>query len=269
MDDSPSAPRRTVRCRPYDPAWPQLYAQLEASLKQALGPNLVEIHHVGSTAVPGLSGKARIDTLAVVRDRYAAIPLIQSIGFQHLGEQFVPGREGFRLRVPFQSNLHLFEQGHPEVDTMLFFRDLLRNEPEVRKRYEEAKAAILENQADVERINPWFSEYTDKKGECVKRLLRENGFQTLRVVRPTNPLEWQEASTLLGLADLQAHSQSPQLAPVDCLLLLEGVDIVGAAVVPTDRTLLPRIIVSPSNACKLQLELRFRELVRQLFGAVP
>ncbi len=69
MEESLSTPRWTVRCRPYDPAWPQLSAQLEAGLKQALGPHLVEIHHVSSIAVPGLSGKSRIDILTVVRDR--------------------------------------------------------------------------------------------------------------------------------------------------------------------------------------------------------
>jgi len=97
MDDFPSPlqPHRTVQLSEYDPAWPLMYAEREGRLKEALGSNLLEIHHVGSTAIPGMSGKARIDILGIIQDRSITVPFIQSLGFQHQGEQFVPGRKGF------------------------------------------------------------------------------------------------------------------------------------------------------------------------------
>jgi GrpB-like predicted nucleotidyltransferase (UPF0157 family) len=39
----------------YDPAWPELATAAMAELEQALPAVFVEIEHIGSTAVPGLS----------------------------------------------------------------------------------------------------------------------------------------------------------------------------------------------------------------------
>ncbi|WP_311977463.1 GrpB family protein [Bradyrhizobium diversitatis] len=56
----------TSPIKSYDPTWPQQYAAEEARLKPVFGSGLIGIHHVGSTAVPGLAAKAEIDVLAVV-----------------------------------------------------------------------------------------------------------------------------------------------------------------------------------------------------------
>lgn len=50
----------------YDPTWPQRYVEAAATLAPIFGGRLVEMHHVGSTAVPGLAAKPEIDVLAVV-----------------------------------------------------------------------------------------------------------------------------------------------------------------------------------------------------------
>ena len=51
----------------YDPRWPQSYADAAGQLAPIFEPGLVEIHHVGSTAAPGLAAKLEIDILAIVR----------------------------------------------------------------------------------------------------------------------------------------------------------------------------------------------------------
>jgi GrpB-like predicted nucleotidyltransferase (UPF0157 family) len=54
---------------PYDPEWPRRFATEEEALEAALAPWLLGgIHHVGSTAVPGLAAKPVIDMVAGVRD---------------------------------------------------------------------------------------------------------------------------------------------------------------------------------------------------------
>jgi len=58
--------RLTSSIQPYDPKWPQQYANEEARLRPIFGPALVEIHHVGSTAIPELAAKGEIDILAVI-----------------------------------------------------------------------------------------------------------------------------------------------------------------------------------------------------------
>lgn len=49
---------------PYDPRWPILFEEAAAQLKATLGAAILAMHHVGSTAVPGLCAKPIIDILA-------------------------------------------------------------------------------------------------------------------------------------------------------------------------------------------------------------
>ena len=52
----------------YDPKWPALYRREEDRIRAALGDQVQLIEHVGSTSVPGLAAKPRIDILLVVTD---------------------------------------------------------------------------------------------------------------------------------------------------------------------------------------------------------
>ena len=52
--------------RDYDTAWPTMFADEARGLHPIFGDALVALHHVGSTAVPGLVAKPEIDILAVV-----------------------------------------------------------------------------------------------------------------------------------------------------------------------------------------------------------
>jgi GrpB-like predicted nucleotidyltransferase (UPF0157 family) len=56
-------------------------------LEQVLGPWLEGgVHHVGSTAVPGLAAKRIIDMIAGVRDleaARAAVEPLRALGYQH------------------------------------------------------------------------------------------------------------------------------------------------------------------------------------------
>jgi hypothetical protein len=48
---------RKVEVVPYDPAWPLLF-EAEAELLSAIfGAELLHIHHIGSTSIPGLQAK--------------------------------------------------------------------------------------------------------------------------------------------------------------------------------------------------------------------
>lgn len=59
---------RRVKVVPYDPNWPRQFSQEAQAIKACLGDNCIEIHHIGSTAVPGLAAKPVIDMLPVVLD---------------------------------------------------------------------------------------------------------------------------------------------------------------------------------------------------------
>lgn len=53
----------------YDPEWTRRFEVERALLERVLAPWLEEgIHHVGSTAIPGIASKPIIDMVAGVRD---------------------------------------------------------------------------------------------------------------------------------------------------------------------------------------------------------
>lgn len=52
----------------YDPTWPARFQSDKPLIACAFGDELIDIHHVGSTSVPGLVAKPEIDVLIEVRD---------------------------------------------------------------------------------------------------------------------------------------------------------------------------------------------------------
>ena len=71
----------------YNPAWPEMYRQEAMWMKSILKENCVEIHHIGSTAVPGLAAKPIIDIMAAVRelsDVDKKCSLFEEAGYEYL-----------------------------------------------------------------------------------------------------------------------------------------------------------------------------------------
>ena len=55
-----------VEVVPYDASWPNVFDIEAKKIKAALGNSFAAIHHVGSTSVPGLAAKPKIDIIACV-----------------------------------------------------------------------------------------------------------------------------------------------------------------------------------------------------------
>ncbi len=103
---------RLIEVVPYDPDWPEVFEATSKLIFQALGQNCVAIHHVGSTAVPGLITKAKIDIIAVVKDTALVAQALEPLGYQYKGEYNIPFRLFFAKRGGSpEINLHVFEEG--------------------------------------------------------------------------------------------------------------------------------------------------------------
>jgi GrpB-like predicted nucleotidyltransferase (UPF0157 family) len=70
----------------YDSHWPKLFEIEAAIIKKALGNNCIAVHHIGSTSVPGLAAKPKLDIITVVNDPIAAMAALEKNGFQYRGE---------------------------------------------------------------------------------------------------------------------------------------------------------------------------------------
>jgi GrpB-like predicted nucleotidyltransferase (UPF0157 family) len=129
---------------PSDPDWPGRYTVLAEAIGSVLGDAVLEIGHVGSTAVAGLAAKDVIDIDLVVadpRDEDAYVPALAPLGYVlHIREPSWHEHRCLRLEDP-RVNLHVFGPDCPEVIRHRMFRDWLRSHPEDRARYEDAKRA--------------------------------------------------------------------------------------------------------------------------------
>jgi GrpB-like predicted nucleotidyltransferase (UPF0157 family) len=107
--------------------------------------------HVGSTAVPGLAGKGIIDLLLAAEP--AQVPAITQalleLGFQPQVPAAFPatrpmlwGTFGHRA-TEYPVHVHVVPAGSPEVAAMRGFRDALRADPVLRRRYVTLKRAIV------------------------------------------------------------------------------------------------------------------------------
>jgi GrpB-like predicted nucleotidyltransferase (UPF0157 family) len=139
-----------VQIADYDPAWP---ASFEAEHRR-LVPLLdgADIHHIGSTAVPGLAAKPVIDMIALVADIDAPIEALverASYQFPHAYNSTLSHRRF--LCYPSASHrthhLHLVDQQH-ELDRRLRFRDRLRTDPTLAGEYATLKQALARRHAN-------------------------------------------------------------------------------------------------------------------------
>ena len=145
---------------PSDSAWPDLAAEESARVRAALVD--ADIEHIGSTAVPGLDGKAIIDLLIGVRE---LTPSLRIPDYEALGEAGVAGRLYFRKRGPVSYNVQVVELGGPLWRDALLLRDYLRAHPEERGRYAAGKREAIASGATT------LLRYSDAKAALVEGLL--------------------------------------------------------------------------------------------------
>jgi len=135
---------RKVEVIPYDPGWPVVYAAEAESIRLVLGENVIAVHHIGSTAIPGMAAKPTIDLLVVDRDHGrldACNDDMRRAGYQSKGENGVSGRRYFQRMIGdvHLFHIHAFEIGHPDIERHLNFRDYLRAHPIDARAYEALK----------------------------------------------------------------------------------------------------------------------------------
>lgn len=139
---------RKVDVSNYDEKWAVLFAEEAGKLKLIFENEMVAIHHIGSTAVPGLKAKPIIDIMPVVKD----ISLVdkyneemQNIGYEPKGENGIPGRRYFQKGGDNRTHhVHVYQVGSTEIERHLAFRDYLLNHPHERKSYGALKEKLAE-----------------------------------------------------------------------------------------------------------------------------
>jgi len=153
---SPEQRAEPVVVVPYDPAWPAAFALLRDRVAAVLGDLAAGIEHVGATAVPGCDAKPIIDIDVVIRhadDVEAVANRLATLGYVHIGDLGVVGREAFRAplgpqpRGP-QHHLYVCAAGAAALQAHLTLRDALRADPALAAAYGRLKRELAERYRD-------------------------------------------------------------------------------------------------------------------------
>lgn len=156
----------------YNPAWPEMYRQEAMWMKSILKENCVEIHHIGSTAVPGLAAKPIIDIMSAVRelsDVDKKCSLFEEAGYEYLGEFGIRGRRYLRKGGDGRTHqVHIFSENDKEnLIRHLAFRDYMRSHAEEREQYAALKKELAQKYPyDIDG-------YCDGKDAFVKKIEKQ------------------------------------------------------------------------------------------------
>ena len=139
-----------VFLQPHDSRWADDFAREAAAVVRGLGSAVRTIHHIGSTAIPGIHAKPIIDMLAVaddlsLLDEYAS--RLAVLGYEALGEFGISGRRYFRKNNSVGErthHIHAFRTGSAHITRHLAFRDYLRAHPDSARDYDALKHRLAE-----------------------------------------------------------------------------------------------------------------------------
>ncbi len=159
-----------IRLIPYDATWPERFAEERDALDEAVGSWATGgIHHVGSTAVPGLEAKPVIDILIGVDSLETSRACFDPLA--KLSYLYAPYRadEMHWFCKPHPSrrthHLHLVPTDSQRFREELAFRDALQQRAQTAEEYTALKRDLAERFANDRET------YTEAKSDFIRRVL--------------------------------------------------------------------------------------------------
>jgi len=158
----------TISLHNYDTQAIELFTEAKEVLQQTL-PD-AEIHHVGSTAIPGMGGKGMIDILIAIPDwtkKAEAGEKLVNLGFSHVHKEIDSRIFMSRVgdTVKNDVHLHLTYIGSSAYTSFLSFRDYLRAHPEEAAEYMKQKIQWLKSASGHRQF------YTASKNDYIASVL--------------------------------------------------------------------------------------------------
>lgn len=160
--------RGTVKLMTHDKNWSKLFEQEKKRVSDKARDILIDIQHIGSTAIPGIKAKPLIDILAGtarLKDGEKLIKPLNALGYKFYRKS---GHEIFFAKGPDAKRthyLHVVRHRGMKWKKDIFFRDYLRSHPIEAKKYEALKIKLAEKSMGTR------GAYTKGKDVFIKRVL--------------------------------------------------------------------------------------------------
>lgn len=167
----------------YDPKWPSKARDEINKLREVLpAAKIIEIQHVGSTAIPGMAAKPIIDIQIAVSSlgemKVIAIPTLEKLGYVYWYENPDPERMFFVKGMPpfgerRTHHVHIVESTSKHWHDKITFRDYLIAHPAAAKEYQDLKIKLAHKYTNDR------EEYTNAKSKFICNILQlENNKQS-------------------------------------------------------------------------------------------
>lgn len=160
----------------YDPLWPSLFEEEKGRILCSVGGMVLDVEHIGSTAIPGMVAKPIIDLMAGVEGSEVADRCIAPLmGLGYLDVTPLPGGPDWgewyyclgRGVHSVGYHLHLVRHGGRHWEDHITFRDYLRSHPEVAESYARLKRRLASLHGSDRRS------YTDGKSRFIEEILSQ------------------------------------------------------------------------------------------------
>jgi GrpB-like predicted nucleotidyltransferase (UPF0157 family) len=157
-----------VRLSDYTKVWIELYQEEEKRIRAAVGHLIVDLQHIGSTAIPGIKAKPILDMLAGVEQLEKALGCkapLEAIGYDYIAHAGIANDHVFGKGIARTHYLHVVEYGGAKWTNHLCFRDRLRKDPELAQAYERLKEELSQQFSDSR------AKYHDEKSKFISEVL--------------------------------------------------------------------------------------------------
>lgn len=163
--------KRRVEVVSYNSNWKEMYKEESEKIKNILSDIIIDIHHIGSTAIPEIKAKPVIDILVEVKDietvdRYNN--KMEEFGYEVMGEYGIPKRRFFRKGGNKRTHhIHIFQTGNEEIERHINFKEYLIALQDKAREYSKLKEKLANKYSyDVEN-------YTNGKNDFIKEIDRK------------------------------------------------------------------------------------------------
>lgn len=161
----------TVKLVQYNSNWPKLYEDEAARLCKVVGISADRIQHVGSTSIPGMPSKPILDIAILVNSLDETAESLKdnlaNLGYWYKGiEPDLPDRRFFAKGPREKRTVYLHIVNNREFESLIKFRDILRNDPTVAEEYAALKQRLATEHKDNRDI------YTRSKNDFITRVIQ-------------------------------------------------------------------------------------------------
>lgn len=160
----------TVQLEKYDSKWKEMFNEEKENLKAIFKDLAVEIEHIGSTSIEGLTSKPIID-IAVGVNKLEDFVKVKKYFLEEpysVKEDSVPGeilvRRGNKDNITHF--IHVMEIESKRYKDTISFRNYLRTHKETLQEYESLKEELAKKYADNRKM------YTSSKNDFIQNILK-------------------------------------------------------------------------------------------------